>query len=471
MKISKLKNYILIFTLIIIFLIDFGLIISTNNKWNETVKKMDYLSFETTLRTDYINEALQNRQKEFVWTLSLFSLSNFMGIILLYLYRKEKKEYEMNLHNEKEKAITTLKSIGDAVITTDEKAKITFINPIAQKILGYSNEEIIGKDINEILNLIDTRNKQPINLHIKKVLELGKIRTLSDNIGLINRYEKVFEIEDSIAPIKNQRGEILGAVFVFHDVTKQNEYRKRLIENEKIMLQQSKTSAMAEMLENMAHHWRQPLSLISTLATGIKIKKVVNDLDEKYLIESLDKINESSQNLSKVIDDFTIFLKPATRKKERFLVNSALEKVLKIFESNLKIKNIVVITNIENLELNSYESELMQVFIGFINNSIDVLSLNNGKKYIFIDISKKDNEIIMEFLDNGGGIPTNILNRIFEPYFTTKYKSQGKGIGLYLTQEIVANLMNGKIKVENENFSFGNEEYCGAKFTINFKKD
>ena len=77
----------------------------------------------------------------------------------------------------------------------------------------------------------------------------------------------------------------------------------------------------------------------------------------------------------------------------------------------------------------------------------------------------------MEFLDNGGGVPSAILNRIFEPYFTTKYKSQGKGIGLYLTQEIVSNLMNGKIKVENENFSFGNEEYCGAKFTINFKKD
>lgn len=435
MKIDKLKNFILLLTLIMIFLIDFGLIATTNNKW----------------------------------TISLFCLSNFTGILLLYLYRKEKIEYETTLYNEKEKAIITLKSIGDAVITTNEKAEITFINPIAQKILGYRNDEVVGENINKILNLIDIRTKKTINLNIKKVLEQGKIRILGDNTGLINKEEKIFEIEDSIAPIKDKKGNILGAVFVFHNVTKQNEYRRRLINNEKIMLQQSKISAMSEMLENMAHHWRQPLSLISTLATGIKARRELKDFDEEYLIESLNKINESSQSLSKIIDDFTVFLTPATRKKELFFMDEAVSKVLIMFESNLKSRDINVILTVEKFQYSGYLNELMQVFIGFINNSIDILESRKEKRYIFIDISKKNNEIVLEFLDNGGGIPNDIINRIFEPYFTTKYKSQGRGIGLYLTQEIVVNLMNGKIKVKNENFSFGNEAYCGAKFTIFLK--
>lgn len=468
MKITKIKNILLMITLIIILLIDFGLIVNTNNKWNETVRKIDNLTLETTLKEEYIKNALKSRNEEFSWTLNLFILSNFIGIILLYLYRKEKNEYESNLYDEKEKAIITLKSIGDGVITTDKEAVITFMNPVAEKILGYKNEESIGKNISEILNLIDTITKKSIEFNINNVLEFGKVRVLTENISLVNRYKKIYEIEDSIAPIKNKQGEILGVVFVFHDVSKQNEYRRRLIENEKVIIQQSKTSAMAEMLENMAHHWRQPLSLISTLATGLKIKKEMNDLDDEYFIDSLERINQSSQNLSKVIDDFTIFLQPNSRKKEFFFLDNTIKKVITILESNLKNKDIHIISNVEKIELNSYENELMQVFISFINNSIDILTLRDGKKYIFIDVYKNENEIIIQFLDNAGGIPMDILNRVFEPYFTTKYKSQGKGISLYISQEIIKNLINGKIKVENESFSFGNEEYIGAKFIIIF---
>lgn len=468
MKITKIKNLLLMITLIIILLIDFGLIVNTNNKWNETVKKIDNLTLETTLKEEYIKNALKNRNEEFSWTIYLFVLSNFIGIILLYLYRKEKNEYESNLYDEKEKAIITLKSIADGVITTDEKAIITFMNPVAEKILGYKNEEIIGENISEILNLIDTITKKSIEFNINDVLKLGKVRVLTENISLINRYKKIYEIEDSIAPIKNRQGEILGVVFVFHDVSKQNEYRKRLAENEKVIIQQSKTSAMAEMLENMAHHWRQPLSLISTLATGLKIKKEMNDLDDEYFIDSLEKINHSSQNLSKLIDDFTIFLQPNSKEKNFFFLDNSVKKVITILESNLKNKDINIISNIEKIKLNSYENELMQVFISFINNSIDILTLKDSKKYIFIDIYKNENEIIIKFLDNGGGIPMDILNRVFEPYFTTKYKSQGKGISLYISQEIITNLINGKIKVENESFSFENEKCVGAKFTITF---
>jgi PAS domain S-box-containing protein len=471
MQNSRVKNFILIITLIIIFLIDFGLIVSTNNKWNETVIKLDHLNFEEKGKEEYIKKALENRQNEFIWTLSLFALSNFIGIILLFLYRKEKKEYEISLHNEKEKAIITLKSIGDAVITIDEKAIITFINPIAENILRFSNSEVVGKDINEIINLIDTETKDKMNFSINKVIKEAKGKTLSQNICLLNKDNKIFEIEESISPIRDKKGVILGVVFIFRDVTEQNEYRRKLIENEKIILEQSKISAMVEMLENMAHHWRQPLSVISTLATGLKLKKELHILEDEYLIKSLWEINEYSQKLSKVIDDFTIFLNPTNKDKEFFYIDLALAKTLSILESKLKTKNIEIICNVEKLELNNYEKELMQVFMCFINNSMDALDTKDDNKFIFIDIYKNENEIIMIFLDNGEGIEASIENRIFEPYFTTRYKTQGKGVGLYMTRDIVTKVMNGKISFKNKKFIFNNEEFYGAEFTLTLKKN
>lgn len=466
---SKLKNLILSITLIIIFLIDFGLIVTTNIKWNETIKEIHYASLEFTAKDDYIKNALERRKTEFTWTISLFLLANIMGIILLYLYRKDKKIYEKSLYEEKEKAITTLRSIGDAVITIDDKAEITFINPISEKILAYTNSEVIGKNICEVLNLIDNRTKKEIKLHLEKVLQQGKIRILSNHIALKNRNNQIFEIEDSIAPIRNKQGDIIGAVFVFHDVTKQNQYRRKIVENEKMLIQQSKISAMAELLENMAHHWRQPLSLISTLATGIKLKKEINDLSEKYMIESLEKINDTSQNLSKVIDDFTIFLKPTGKKKEQFFIDNSLEKVLTILESDIKSKSIKIILDVEKILIDSYENELMQIFMGIINNSIDAVCERNDERVIFIKIYTKNKEIVISFLDNGGGISSEALNRVFEPYFTTKHKSQGKGISLYLIEEMIINQFKGKISVKNENFNLEDKEFCGAEFEIILK--
>ena len=174
MQSSRVKNFIVIITLIIIFLIDLGLIVNTNNKWNETVIKLEYLNFEEKGKDEYIKKALENRQNEFLWTLSLFALSNFIGIILLFLYRKEKKDYEISLHNEKEKAIITLKSIGDAVITIDEKAIVTFINPIAENILKFLNNEVVGKEINEVVNLIDNETKDKLTFSIEPLADSHK---------------------------------------------------------------------------------------------------------------------------------------------------------------------------------------------------------------------------------------------------------------------------------------------------------
>ncbi len=121
-----------------------------------------------------------------------------------------------------------------------------------------------------------------------------------------------------------------------------------------------------------------------------------------------------------------------------------------------------------------FKNEFIQAFMNIISNSKDAFSIqkiNNEDKLIFITLKQDNNNIIITIKDNAGGIPKNIVAKVFEPYFTTKHKSQGTGIGLYMTHEIVTKHMNGYLKVENENLIYNNNEYVGAKFTIMFKLD
>lgn len=241
---------------------------------------------------------------------------------------------------------------------------------------------------------------------------------------------------------------------------------KELIQKENILNHQSKMAAMGEMLENIAHQWRQPLSVITTIATGTKLKKELDILSDEELYEALNNINNSSQYLSDTINDFRDFFNN-NKETTLFNINAPIDKVLYILSSKLKNKNIQIIKSNVDLSVKSYENELIQVILNLLNNAIDALvKIDSSKKYIFIDIYKKNKTIFLSIKDNAGGIKDDILPRIFEPYFTTKHKSQGTGIGLYMSLEIINNHMNGNISASNENFRYKNEEYRGAKFTI-----
>ncbi len=252
-----------------------------------------------------------------------------------------------------------------------------------------------------------------------------------------------------------------------------NEHLKEEIENEvelnrqkdTMLFQQSKMAAMGEMLENIAHQWRQPLSVISTSASGIKLEKEYGILTDEFLIDALGGIVRNTQHLSNTIDDFRDFFK-TDKPKENFILKHALDKTLEIVSSKFKNRNIEVVENIEDIEVFGLENELVQVIMNILNNAKDVLENIEAQRYIFIDIYKKDEDVIISIKDNGGGIPDAIINRVFEPYFTTKHKSQGTGIGLYMSEEIVVKHMSGKIIVENEEYVYANNKYKGAKFSI-----
>ena len=246
------------------------------------------------------------------------------------------------------------------------------------------------------------------------------------------------------------------------------DYKKEIEKRQSILHQQSKMAAMGEMIGNIAHQWRQPLSTISASATGVLISKDLGVLEDSLLNDSLHKINKSAQYLSKTIDDFRNFFNPE-KIKNKFLLKDTMKITSELVSAQFNSQNIEIIENIEDIEINSYENELIQALINILNNAKDALKSKEqklDKKLIFIDIYKSKKELVIKIKDNAGGILDENINKIFNPYFTTKGKAEGTGIGLYITEEIIVRHLNGQLMVKNKEYIYENISYIGAEFTI-----
>lgn len=259
-----------------------------------------------------------------------------------------------------------------------------------------------------------------------------------------------------------------------------NENRRK----DHLLHQQSKMASMGEMIGNIAHQWRQPLNLISTATSRIQIEKEFGTLDQQKHDESLVAILESTKYLSQTIDDFREFFNP-NKVVTRFTTDSLFDKTRQLISSRYKNKGILIIKEINEVELFTYENELVQSLINIFNNAIDALDeRDQKKKYIFfeteyfntcdetncniMDCSQRSNGgfTLIKIRDNAGGIPEDKINKIFEAYFTTKHQSRGTGIGLYMTYEIITKHLEGFINVHNVEYEYEGEKHIGAEFKI-----
>ena len=236
-------------------------------------------------------------------------------------------------------------------------------------------------------------------------------------------------------------------------------------EKNKILFQQNKMAAMGEMIANIAHQWRQPLSMITTVASSVKLKKELGVLEEEDCDEAFTHIVETANYLSNTIDDFQYYFSP-NKSKNNFNTKDLIDKALKLCKMDFKEKNIHIIKNVDNLKLVNFENELLQVIINILNNAKDELFKKDIERYIFINAYKEDGNYFINIKDNAGGISEEIIDRIFEPYFTTKHKSKGTGLGLYMSQEIMIKHIGGTIGVFNEKYTYKDEDFTGARFEI-----
>jgi len=210
------------------------------------------------------------------------------------------------------------------------------------------------------------------------------------------------------------------------------------------------------------------LNVISTMASSIIFKKEYGSLKDEELIPDMENIIAQTQYLSTTIDDFRNFIK-GKGSEDILNITHLFEKTLSIAAPSLKNNYIKIITHIEpDITIKGYENELMQALINIINNAKDALLANTTleDKYIFISAKSLNNKCEISIKDNGGGIMLSIINRIFEPYFTTKHQSQGTGLGLAMTYKIITEMHRGSITVANSTFEYEGKEYTGADFSI-----
>ena len=381
--------------------------------------------------------------KPFDYELMFKILIPIVIIFFIIIYKNRqltKYQKELNLaKSELELSLESFKSLLD--FTVDgifilKDRKIIFVNNQAIKMFQYTKEELFYFPI-EKLFILD----KDIDLIIKdskeNSIELNAINSKNVTFPIMLKSKNIlFENNNTI---------ILSTI----DMT---EIKQR----ERLLLQQSKIASLSEMLSNIAHQWRQPLSFISTAVTGLKIQKEYNQLDEELFFKTIDEIEDKTQYLSKIINDFQNYLNGEKTIKE-FDLSKCINQVLNILNDSFLENRIKITNNSTNkLTIISNENELNQALIYILNNAKDALVEKNIEdKNIEINTYLKNTDYaIIEIIDNAGGIDNKIIDKVFEPYFTTKHKSQGTGLGLYMTHKIITQNLKGNIDIQNYKTTF-----------------
>lgn len=250
-------------------------------------------------------------------------------------------------------------------------------------------------------------------------------------------------------------------LFTISIAYKYNDLKKQNKEFEKMILQQSKFVKSGEMIANITHQFRQPLNNISYILINLKKRFESQKLDKIFFDKKVNQANEQVSFLSKTIDDFKEFYLQE-KEKDDFLVKDSIQNALTILNPDLQKDNInlnLKFETFEDIKIFGVKNELSQVILSLVSNSVDALKNRHNPK-ISINVVSSSAEVIIEILDNAGGIKVKNLKKIFEPYFSTK--EEGTGIGLYLSKIIIEESFGGKLQVQNIK--------DGAKFSIFIEK-
>ncbi len=264
-------------------------------------------------------------------------------------------------------------------------------------------------------------------------------------------------------PIQNQE-QIEKPLHQIAKTLQLNKDKKRL---EKLLQVQAKTAAIGEMVNNIGHQWRQPLATISTSCASMKVKvEIEGSVSNEDLQNHIKTINIQTQYLSNTISNFNKFLSPELEQMKQINLKDSIEHSFSVVDNTMKNDSIECIQELDDIVVYGNEVYLAQVFINILNNSIDAISLNETQdKYIFISIKEENSMAVITFRDSGGGIEEDIIDKIYEPYFTTKHQSQGTGLGLYIVFGFLSKYQ-GNIEAQNVEYEYNNKKIKGAEFTI-----
>jgi PAS domain S-box-containing protein len=347
------------------------------------------------------------------------------------------------------------------ICLVDKEGRFAALNPAYCKIYGYSEVELIGKHFNLLfpatLHLITQAHHDTFFNHTAMAYT-GEIESLRKDGKQIYVYMTEGLLEELIGgPYK---------IMTVFDVTALVEARRIQKEQEAMLVQQNKLAAMGEMIGHIAHQWRQPLNVLNLITSDLKLKQELGSLSDAKLLAGLDTIEALSEQMSTTVNDFMNFYKPNKEKKAFSLYESVLYATT-IAEVQLKNEGISLAINIDpTLNVYGLANELQQVILNLLTNAKD--AFRNTKiepKQICLVAWSNEEGVYLCVEDNAGGIEESLLERIFEPYFTTKEKMQGSGIGLYICSMILKESFGGCIRVENITYE---GSPIGARFIMVF---
>ena len=392
--------------------------------------------------------------KEYLQTIKskvIDSNGNIIGVLGIGRDLTELRDKEIQLIEQQEELQSIYNTTKDGLAIVDMETNFVKVNKAYCEITGLSEEELLKTSS---LALMGDQNKEEIvKDSIDKIIAEG-FRDNIERIYLTKNGKIDITLSASLMPDKKH------ILLSMKDITKN-----------KLFEEQSKLAAMGEMIGNIAHQWRQPLSVITTISSNIKLRSEYEQLEDYDIESDMDIIMQQAQYLSKTIDDFRNFIRN-TKDAQKLSLKDTIEKTLSILHSAMVNNSTNIIIDLkDDMCIDGYENELIQSFINIINNSKDAIKeyVKNDEKLIFINTIKEDSSLIITIKDNGGGIPDNIIHRIFEPYFTTKNKNVGTGIGLSMTYKMITERHNASIDVYNEEYTYNNKNYKGACFKITFK--
>ena len=337
-----------------------------------------------------------------------------------------------------------------------DNGKCVDVNTVCLTQSYYTKEEIIGKSFFDFVDeseyeylakmLQSSQDSYELKLKRKdgsifyglmKGTDINKKRRISSFIDISNLKKVQNDLEKLTKTLENRVEEEI----------------KKNREQELIMMQQSRLAQMGQTISIIAHQWKQPLNNLSLVNQAMEIQYINGQLDDK----TMDKFHEESQKLisemSDTINNFSNFFRP-NKQKELFDMGKMIKDTVKLLRPILELKDIEVEMEFgKEISFMGHKNELAQAVINIINNAKDALVENNSNnpKKILIKLRNKKSIFKLTIEDNAGGIPTDIKDKIFDPYFSTKEKKSGTGLGLYISKVIVEKYSGGQLKVYNSN--------------------
>lgn len=353
--------------------------------------------------------------------------------IAIYKHEMERR------HRERERWFaTTLRSIGDAVISTDAEGFITLMNPMAETMTGWRTHEVRGKRLGDILKLVDENTQAVVEDPVAQVLRAGKVMHVRGALVARGSEERI--IADSAAPIVDEAGKLLGVVVVFRDVSEARRLQRRLQFAERL-------ASLGTLAAGVAHELNNPLSFVvanlefalKELKTALPQLEATPWLDE--VVRALSEAQVGAERVTNIVAQLRTFARPQTAPTSRVDVNRVLSTAIDMVAHELRGRARLTTAFEPIPQVLANETRLSQVFMNLLVNAAQAIVATGKEGDIYVRTGKSESEqIVIEVRDNGCGMAPELVKRIFDPFFTTREPGGGAGLGLAVCHGIVTSL-------------------------------